>query len=358
MSAKDKLPPSPVNFSRIDNDGWLSYLVFGYLSDVYRVGDAKVLELEDLGAVSRHHDCVLLYERFAKAWELECSKPREKRSLWLVLWRTVGWGTVAAGIGFFAIYAALSYGPVLILNELTKYLQNTNNISDSTAWVLVAFMWVILEVGSIFYAHSNAIVSAMGIQFRNTLTIAIYRKALRLSPSARAATSTGQIVNMFSNDTKQLQMFMNFFSNSVIAPLQIVVSIVLIYFQMREATFVGVGYMLLLLPANGILFTTLQALRRKKVRFTDMRVKLMNEILGGIRIIKYYAWELPFRQRVTEVRMDELRMLKRMAYVTAIGFTTIIMAAPTIQPVLIFFVYVSCQRYSLGSYSLRAGQAG
>ena len=340
MTSKKDVQPTPVDFSRIDNDGWLSYLVFGYLSDVYRVGDQKVLEIEDLGTVAREHNCVLLYERFSKAWDVEKMKPREKRSLWLVLWRTVGWGTVFAGLDFFAIYAALSYGPVLILNELTKYLQGADNISNSVAWFLVALMWLVLEIGSIFYAHSNSIVSIMGIQFRNTLTIAIYRKALKLSPSARAATSTGQIVNMFSNDTKQLQMFMNFFSNSVIAPFQIIVSIVLIYFQMKEATFVGVGYMLVLLPANGFLFSTLQAMRRKKVRFTDLRVKLMNEILGGIRIIKYYAWELPFQKKVTEVRMDELRMLKQMAYVTAIGFTLIIMAAPTIQPVLIFVVFV------------------
>jgi hypothetical protein len=59
---------------------------------------------------------------------------------------------------------------------------------------------------------------------------------------------------MFSNDTKQLQNFFAFFSNSVVAPLQIMVTIILIYFQMKEATFVGVGYMIVLLPANGILF--------------------------------------------------------------------------------------------------------
>ena len=30
----------------------------------------------------------------------------------------------------------------------------------------------------------------------------------------------------------------------------------------------------------------------------DVRVKLMNEILMGIRVLKYYAWELPFRDQV------------------------------------------------------------
>ena len=39
--------------------------------------------------------------------------------------------------------------------------------------------------------------------------------------------------------------------------------------------------------------------------------------------------------------MEELELLKKMAYVSAIGFTIVLQASPIIQPVLIFFVYVN-----------------
>lgn len=42
--------------------------------------------------------------------------------------------------------------------------------------------------------------------------------------------------------------------------------------------------------------------RSKTVVYTDNRIRIMNEVVSGIRIIKMYAWEKPFSALVTEVR--------------------------------------------------------
>ena len=42
--------------------------------------------------------------------------------------------------------------------------------------------------------------------------------------------------------------------------------------------------------------------RSKTAALTDSRIRLMNEVVSGIRIIKMYAWEKPFSALVTEVR--------------------------------------------------------
>lgn len=73
---------------------------------------------------------------------------------------------------------------------------------------------------------------------------------------------------------------------------------------------------------------------------TDIRVKLMNEILAGIRVIKFYAWELAFQKQVVVAREAELELLRWMAYIVAFGFTLILQALPAIQPVLVFYTYV------------------
>ena len=75
-------------------------------------------------------------------------------------------------------------------------------------------------------------------------------------------------------------------------------------------TYVGLGFMIVLIPVNIMIFAGINIVRVKKTKFSDMRVKLMNEILSGIRIIKYYAWEGAFQEKVLESRAMELYYLK------------------------------------------------
>jgi ATP-binding cassette subfamily C (CFTR/MRP) protein 1 len=95
---------------------------------------------------------------------------------------------------------------------------------------------------------------------------------------------------MMSNDTTQLQRFLQFAGMTLVAPIQIIISLVLIYGQVGNATWVGVGFMVFLAPVNTLVFSVVSKMRRRVLKYSDMRVKMMNEILGGIRIIKFYAW--------------------------------------------------------------------
>ena len=42
---------------------------------------------------------------------------------------------------------------------------------------------------------------------------------------------------------------------------------------------------------------------------SDSRIKILNEVLGGMRVIKYYAWEQPFQAQVKAMRESELGKL-------------------------------------------------
>jgi ATP-binding cassette subfamily C (CFTR/MRP) protein 4 len=42
--------------------------------------------------------------------------------------------------------------------------------------------------------------------------------------------------------------------------------------------------------------------RDKTASLTDNRIRLMNEIISGIRVIKMYGWEKPFSDLISEAR--------------------------------------------------------
>lgn len=55
------------------------------------------------------------------------------------------------------------------------------------------------------------------------------------------------------------------------------------------------------------------------MQYKDSRIKLMNEILNGIKVLKLYAWEPSFAQKVLEIRSKELNVLKKSAYLNALS---------------------------------------
>ncbi len=334
---RESSPSKNLEKSFENKSSWFSYVFFQFLNPLFEKGDK--LEHVDLGATSLQDRCDYLYERFLKYWQLERQLVPEKRSLWKVLWRTSGYERLFLGLLLYTIYQAETFGPILILNYLVKYLQGTQDLNDTELGVLVALIFVLPMTGSIFAAHSNIIFARTGLQFRNILINMIYRKSLRLSPAAKQVSSTGQIVNMFSSDTAQLQGFLNTFNTTVLAIPTIAVCLWLIYELLGVATFVGLGLIFLIIPLTSVVLVVLGGLRRKKVLISDIRIKLMNEILSGIRIIKYYAWEKAFGEKISLVRERELEALT-ITYYVAFAFSLILQAVPVFLPVFIFLTYI------------------
>lgn len=59
-------------------------------------------------------------------------------------------------------------------------------------------------------------------------------------------------------------------------------------------------------------------LRLRTALLTDERVRLMNEIIQGIQVIKMYAWEKPFGRMVELARHKEIRVIKYVSYIRGI----------------------------------------
>ncbi|MCO5606131.1 hypothetical protein L7F22_060318 [Adiantum nelumboides] len=58
-------------------------------------------------------------------------------------------------------------------------------------------------------------------------------------------------------------------------------------------------------------------LRIRAVKYTDSRVHLTEEILNGIRVIKYNGWIPAFLRRIKELRRNEIYRIKRSSFVKA-----------------------------------------
>lgn len=105
-------------------------------------------------------------------------------------------------------------------------------------------------------------------------------------------------------------------------PMQICIAIYFLYQTLGASVFGGIAVMICMVPINGFIAKKSRDLNRVQMGNKDSRTKLMDELLYGIKVIKLYAWEQPFLQRILNVRDTELYTLKKIAYLQALSTFT------------------------------------
>jgi hypothetical protein len=68
----------------------------------------------------------------------------------------------------------------------------------------------------------------------------------------------------------------------------------------------GFSVFVILTPIQGMIMKSLFETRRTTMVWTDKRAKLLQELLGGMKLIKFFAWEIPFLNRIAEYRKREI----------------------------------------------------
>lgn len=155
------------------------------------------------------------------------------------------------------------------------------------------------------------------MRIRSALISLIYKKSLVISNNARKESTVGEIVNLMSIDTNRFGDVGNTINILWSAPLQICLSVYFLWQELGPSVLAGLAVMVLLFPINALIANRMKKLHMKNMKNKDERVKLMNEILSGIRILKLYAWEKSFGEQVMKVRTREINNIKRSRYLQA-----------------------------------------
>lgn len=105
------------------------------------------------------------------------------------------------------------------------------------------------------------------------------------------------------------------------------------------ASVAGLAIMTLTIPVDAWLTNQMKEVNALNLKFKDNRIKTMNEILDGIRIIKYQSWEGPFQHKINHIRDNEVQNLKKYAIYSCL-LSTIFNALPFLVAVATFGVFV------------------
>lgn len=231
---------------------------------------------------------------------------------------------------------------VFVSPQLLKLLVSFTTDATEFMWkgyLYAVLMLVAAMIQSILLQQYFQGCFVLGMQVRTALMAAVYKKALTVSNGIRKEYTVGETVNLMSADAQRFMDVTNFIHLIWSSPLQIAVSIYFLWQELGPSVLAGLGVMILLVPINAFLATKSRKMQAENMKYKDKRMKIMNEILSGMKILKLYAWEPSFEDQVLEVREKELKVMRGFAYLTSVSIF-IFTCAPFLVSLASFAVYV------------------
>uniref|UniRef100_A0AAA9SF74 Multidrug resistance-associated protein 4 n=1 Tax=Bos taurus TaxID=9913 RepID=A0AAA9SF74_BOVIN len=325
-----EVKPNPLR-----NANLCSRIFFWWLNPLFKIGHKRRLEEDDMYSVLPEDRSQHLGEELQGYWDqevLRAEKDAREPSLTKAIIKCYWKSYVVLGI-FTLIEESTRVVQPIILGKIIGYFENYDP-SDSAALyeahgyagVLSACTLVLAILHHLYFYH----VQCAGMRLRVAMCHMIYRKALRLSNSAMGKTTTGQIVNLLSNDVNKFDQVTIFLHFLWAGPLQAIVVTALLWMEIGISCLAGMAVLIILLPLQSCIGKLFSSLRSKTAAFTDTRIRTMNEVITGIRIIKMYAWEKSFADLITNLRRKEISKILRSSYLRGMNLASFFVASKII----------------------------
>uniref|UniRef100_A0A182JFG2 Uncharacterized protein n=1 Tax=Anopheles atroparvus TaxID=41427 RepID=A0A182JFG2_ANOAO len=299
---------------------FLSYIIFGWTLPIFFKGYKKELNTGDLYQPLKEHKSDGLGHRLCEAWENEVKKARVKgreAKLLRAGCRVFGWDVALLGLVLLTLEMLFKVTQPFFLGKLVAYYSRTGG--DISEAYLYAGAVVLCSAINVLFIHPYMLSQLhLGMKLRVAACSMIYRKSLRLSKTALGDTTAGQVVNLLSNDVGRLDLAVLFVHYLWIGPLETLVVTYLMYREIGVSAIFGVIFLLLFIPLQAYLGKKTSVLRLRTALRTDERVRLMNEIIQGIQVIKMYTWERPFAALVAMARKKEIKVIRYVSYIRGI----------------------------------------
>lgn len=164
------------------------------------------------------------------------------------LWSAFGWSWVGVGALQLA-NVAVSFANPLLLKELLAWLA----LPDPDPWEGVGWAGCMVAAAMLSMALGTQFsfqIMRLQTRVRAGLLAQVFRRALLVRPADVAAFSPGEVTNYLSVDVQKVMDVMSSLHQLWAVPVQLGVTLYLLYLQVRWAFFAGLVVVLVMLPLN------------------------------------------------------------------------------------------------------------
>ncbi|KAK7872348.1 hypothetical protein R5R35_002792 [Gryllus longicercus] len=297
----------------------VSKLFLWWTRKIFWTGYRRELEEADLYNPMLEDQSEVLGDRLEGTWRAEVARakttgrtPSLLRAIFRAFWlRYLLFGAVLA-----VQCLVIRIAQPLLLGRLIQYFSEDTEMTLGEAYATAGGMVATVYFLICFQHHYTMGTALIGMRVRVACCSLLYRKVLRLSRAAMDQTATGQIVNLMSNDVSRFDLAPQYLHWFWISIIQVPIVTYCLWRYVGPAALIGFTFIFFVtIPVQGLLGRVTSRLRKRIAVRTDERMRLMNEIVSGIAVIKMYAWEIPFAKMVSLARKYEIDVVTCMSYV-------------------------------------------
>nr|CAD7459033.1 unnamed protein product [Timema tahoe] len=179
-------------------------------------------------------------------------------------------------------------------------------------------------------------------------------------------TDVGAITNLMSEDAFNVMSFFWIGHYIWAIPLkksqtgfifQICVLMYFLYLKLGWSAIIGAAFCILTMtPLQFLIGKKMSSNSKAITELSDERLRRMNEVLQGIKLLKLYGWECIYGSRILETRKRELRLLDKDAVYWAL-LTFLTHASSVLVTLVTFGVYFSMEEGALSPGNVFTGLA-
>ncbi|KAI8337487.1 P-loop containing nucleoside triphosphate hydrolase protein [Chlamydoabsidia padenii] len=318
-----------------------SKFMFSWVDAMMKKGWVQTLNDEDLLDLPQENQThyTLAHYRLNYKWNMGLSIMRTFRVPLLIQ------------SGYSMVWSLAMFGPPFFLNKIIKFIENTqpdHQVSVFTAFLYVLGLFLTSCAQSLAYQQALYIGRTLGIRIQSIVIGEVFSKSLRRRDNTGAASNgnnlsedgkpKGNVNNLLSVDAQKLGEVASYLFYFYCFPIQVTVCIWGLYKLLGVASLYGVLVMVISQPVTFYMGRLFQQSHQKVMGCTDKRLKLMNELLNSIRIVKFFAWEKEFRHRISAARDVELKAIRSRLY-SYMWMGNILFLIPVLIMVTVFYFY-------------------
>lgn len=300
-------------------------ITYGWMLNLFKTGQKRDLDETDLYTTLDDQISSSLGDKLEKEWRLELTNAYSANrtpSLPRALIKMFGYKYMFIGC-LFAINDIVFRvsGPLLVGGLLAYFNPDGSNTTDLKHAYMYASGIVFSLLIIMILQHSSIEENLQcAMKMRVACCSIMFRKALCLSQTALGETTVGQVINLISNDVNRFDIAANTIHYIWIGPLLTIVVIYFLWHEIGVSSLIGVSGFLFFIPLQCLLGKKMSEYRLKTSTITDERIRLMNEIISGIQIIKMYTWEKPFAKLIEHTRKKEMKQIRRTSFLGILTF--------------------------------------